>query len=86
MLGHTGFGQALGNWEMNAARSSFPQGSRPEKLTLRIETHPRGEVFTIDTLQPDGRATSSSTILYLDALPPIAGLPMFRNAIIAEGG
>jgi hypothetical protein len=68
-LGAAGFGQALGSWEMTAASSSFPEGPRPEKLTVRIESHSRGEVFTVDTLRRDGRATSSSTILYLDGMP-----------------
>jgi hypothetical protein len=38
-------------------------------LTLRIERHPKGEVFTLDRIETDGRKTSSSTILYLDGEP-----------------
>jgi hypothetical protein len=35
-------------------------------MTLRIEPHNRGEVLTLDILAVDGRASTSSTILYLD--------------------
>jgi hypothetical protein len=35
-------------------------------LTIRIEPHTKGEVFTLDRIEADGRAISSSTILYLD--------------------
>src|SRR5215469_1893856 len=57
-------GDAFGVWKLNPARSTLArdQGS----LTLRIEPHPRGEVFTLDTVAADGRATTSSTILYFD--------------------
>jgi len=57
-------GDAFGVWKLNLARSTLAgdQGS----VTLRIEPHPRGEVFTLDTVAADGRATTSSTILYFD--------------------
>ena len=35
-------------------------------MTIRIEPHTKGEVFTLDRIEADGRAISSSTILYLD--------------------
>jgi hypothetical protein len=67
------FGQGLdgatGTWKMNAARSTFAGSSPFKSLTLRIERHPKGEVFTLDRTEADGRTTSSSTILYLDGEP-----------------
>ena len=51
---------------MNAARSTFDGDTRPKALTVRIEAHARGEVFTIDRVEADGRVTTSSTILYFD--------------------
>ena len=36
-------------------------------VTLRIQPDTRGEVFTLDTVSADGRASTSSTILYFDA-------------------
>lgn len=36
---------------------------------MRIEPHANGEVFTVDKVERDGRATSDSTILYLDDKP-----------------
>ncbi len=33
---------------------------------MRIEPHAKGEVFTLDRIEADGRVTSSSTILYFD--------------------
>src|SRR6202163_4553480 len=57
-----------GTWKMNAARSTFAGGSPFKSLTVRIERHPKGEVFTLDRIETDGRTTSSSTILYLDEI------------------
>src|SRR5438105_695988 len=56
----------LGTWKMNAARSTFAGGTQPKSLSVRIEPHPKGEVFTLDRVESDGRATSSSSILYFD--------------------
>ena len=73
LLTATCFGQSLegtsGTWKMNAARSTFAGGSPFKSLTVRIERHPKGEVFTLDRIETDGRTTSSSTILYMDGEP-----------------
>ena len=73
LLPATCFGQGLdgasGTWRMNAARSTFAGGAPFKSLTMRIERHPRGEVLTLDRIETDGRATSSSTILYFDGEP-----------------
>jgi hypothetical protein len=67
------FGQGMegvsGTWKMNAARSTVAGGAPFKSLTVRIERHPKGEVFTLDRIETDGRTTSSSTILYLDGEP-----------------
>ena len=62
----TCFGQPFGTWKMNPARSIFSGGVQPKSFTVRIEPHPKGEVFTVDRTEPDGRTTSVSTILYFD--------------------
>jgi hypothetical protein len=41
----------------------------PKSLSVRIEPHAKGEVFTLDRVESDGRATSSSSILYFDGAP-----------------
>ena len=84
------FGQGLdgtyGTWKINSARSTFA-GSPFKSLTVRIERHPKGEVFTLDRIEADGRTTSSSTILYLDGEPRrVRGFRMFRHSIVAAGG
>jgi hypothetical protein len=64
LLSTTFFGQGLEGtsvtWKMIAARSTFAGGSEP---------HPRGEVFTLDRIETDGRTITSRTILYLDGEP-----------------
>jgi hypothetical protein len=55
-----------GTWKLNAARSTFAGDTQPRSLTIRIGPHAQGEVFTLDRTEADGRAISSSTILYLD--------------------
>jgi hypothetical protein len=58
-----------GVWKMNSGRSTFAGDAQPKSFTLRIEPHPRGEVFTLERVEQDGRATSESSILYLDGQP-----------------
>jgi hypothetical protein len=57
-------GEAFGVWGLNPASSTLAGDEK--SVTLRIEPHSRGEVFTLDTLATDGRASTFSTILYLD--------------------
>ena len=57
-------GEAFGIWKLNPARSTL--AGNDKSVTLRIEPHTQGEVFTLDTLATDGRASTFSTILYLD--------------------
>lgn len=59
-------GAAFGTWRLNAARSTFAEDTQPRSLTVRIEPHAKGEVFTLDRIEADGRSVSLSTILYLD--------------------
>ena len=59
-------GEADGAWKLNAARSTFAGDTQPRSFTIRIEPHAKGEVFTLDRIEADGRAISCSTILYLD--------------------
>jgi hypothetical protein len=67
------FGQgpenAHGTWKWNAARSTISGGAPFRSLTVRIEPHPKGEVFTLDRTGNDGRTTSSSMVLYFDGEP-----------------
>ena len=73
LLSATFFGQGLeatsGTWKINPARSTFAGGAPFKSLIARIERHPKGEVFTLDRIEADGRTTSYSTILYLDGQP-----------------
>jgi len=56
----------FGTWRLNAARSTFAGDTQPKSLTLRIEPHAKGEVFTLDRTETNGRSTSSSVLLYFD--------------------
>src|SRR5215469_5818314 len=67
LFGASGWaGGAFGTWMMNPARSTLASYPRPKSITIRIESHAKGEVFTLDRIEADGRATTSSTLLYLD--------------------
>jgi hypothetical protein len=59
-------GAVYGTWKLNFARSTFTGGAQPRSFTIRIDPHAKGEVFTLDRVEADGRAISASTILYLD--------------------
>lgn len=59
-------GNAFGIWKLNPARSTDRQ---PDDLIVRFESHPKGEVFTLDRIARDNRVTTSSTILYFDGKP-----------------
>src|SRR5260370_2138912 len=86
------FGQTSGTWKLNAARSTFAGGAPFKSLIARIERHPKGEVFTLDRIETDGRTTSSSTILYLDGEPRrfdafrLPGIPFSRAAATRSPG
>ena len=60
------FAQTFGTWSLNPGRSTFAGDTPPKSLTIRIEPHPKGEVFTFDRVEANGRTTSVSSILYLD--------------------
>jgi hypothetical protein len=59
----------LGVWQIDSSRSIFTGQVKPRKLTVRIEPHVKGEVFTLDRTEADGRSTSFSSILYFDGVP-----------------
>jgi hypothetical protein len=61
-----GAGAAYGTWTLNAAQSTFAGDTQPKSFTIRIEPHAKGEVFTVDRIEADGRVISSSILLYLD--------------------
>jgi hypothetical protein len=60
---------AFGTWKIDLPRSTFAGDSQPKSLTVRIEAHPKGELFTLHRVEADGRTISSSSILYLDGEP-----------------
>jgi hypothetical protein len=65
LLGATSWaGEVFGMWKLDPARSTLIENQK--RVTIRIEPHPRGEVFTLDTIAADGRASTVSTILYFD--------------------
>ena len=59
----------FGTWKVKTNRSTFAGVGAPKSLTVRIEPHAKGEVFTLDRVESDGRVTSSSSILYFDSTP-----------------
>lgn len=59
-------GAAYGTWKLNVAQSTFAGDTQPKSFTIRIEPHAKGEVFTVDRIEADGRVISSSILLYLD--------------------
>jgi hypothetical protein len=59
--------EAFGVWKLNPARSTLVENQK--SVTVRIAPHTRGEVFTLDTMAADGRASTFSTILYFDGKP-----------------
>ena len=59
-------GEVFGIWKANLIRST---DANPKSLVVRFEPHAKGEVFTLDHVDRDGRSTTTSTILYLDNKP-----------------
>ena len=56
----------FGTWQLNPARSTFAGDTQPKSLTVRIEPHAKGEVFTLDRTETNGQSTTSSVLLYFD--------------------
>ena len=59
-------GTAFGTWIVNPARSTSARSPRAKSITIRFEPRAKGEVFTMDRIEADGRSMTSSTLLYLD--------------------
>ncbi len=56
-------------WKMDVSRSKITGFAPPKSFIVPIEPHAKGEVFTLDRIESDGRAMSSSTVLYFDGAP-----------------
>jgi len=56
----------FGIWKLDPARSTFAGDTQPNSLTVRIEPHAKGEVFTLDRTETNGQSTTSSVLLYFD--------------------
>jgi hypothetical protein len=69
VMASTAFAQTFGAWELNPGRYTLSGSVPPKSFVLRIEPHRKGEIFTVNTVETDGRRTSSSSILYLDGTP-----------------
>ena len=56
---------------LSELRSSFALGipAAIRRFRLRIERHAKGEVFTVERTEQDGRSSSDSTILFFDRKP-----------------
>jgi hypothetical protein len=57
---------AVGVWNMIPGHSTFAVDRPPRTVTLRIESHSKGEVLTMERTELDGHSTSESILLYLD--------------------
>lgn len=61
------FGQILGTWKMNPAKSKHnDQAPFPRSLAIRYEPHPEGEMVTIWRITQAGRSETDSFILRYD--------------------
>ena len=60
---HAGAADAFGVWRINFNRST---NAHNQAVVVRFEPHSKGEVFTLEMVDRDGRSTTTSTILYLD--------------------
>ena len=56
---------AYGTWKMNPSRSRLTPPDAGA-ITVRIEPHTKGEVFTYERTQKNGQATTFSVVLYFD--------------------
>jgi hypothetical protein len=68
-LFRTGIGGRFRNLEDECGPIELRGRNSLQELTVRIQRHPKGEVFTSDRIETDGRTTKSSAILYLDGEP-----------------
>ena len=69
MVAAHGAESVFGIWKVDTTRSTPKEGIQPMAITVRIDPHAKGEVFTLDRIEADGRSIGSSTILYFDGAP-----------------
>lgn len=67
LLAGSCFGQALGTWKMNPAKSWYTSGPLPKALTVRYEPHREGETSTWYSKRADGTSETISRVLHFDA-------------------
>ena len=53
-LGATAFAQAVGNWKLNVAKSTYHKGQAPKSTTLMYEPAGEGIKVTVDSVPTDG--------------------------------
>jgi hypothetical protein len=67
LLGVPGWADdAFGTWTVNPVRSTSAGDPHPRAVSVRIERHAKGEVFTLDQIREKGEKVTISMILYLD--------------------
>jgi len=69
MVAAHGAESVFGIWKVDTTRSTPKRGIQPVEITVRIDPHAKGEIFTLDRIEADGRSISLSTILYFDGAP-----------------
>jgi hypothetical protein len=73
----------FGTWRVNLTRSTGPDS---DLVKVRLEPHGKGEVFTVERVHADGRATTSSTILFRYSAARFSGFGLFRHPIVPAFG
>src|SRR5262249_39593229 len=87
LLGVLGWADdVFGTWKVNSAHSTFVEDPHPRAVTVRIEWHAKGEVFTLDQIRGNGQAVTTSNLLPRRRGAGVPRRSMFRYPVLAPSG
>jgi hypothetical protein len=78
---------AIGNWQINLAKSKYARGTAPANLRVRIEAAGQGVKVTATTVRQNGQKIEVHYTAYLDGKDyPVTGSPDYDSVSLTRKG
>ena len=78
---------AIGNWQLNLAKSKYAPGTAPANLRVTVEAAGQGVKVTATTVRQNGQKTVVEYTAYLDGKDyPVTGSPDYDSVSLKRNG
>jgi hypothetical protein len=78
---------AIGNWQINLAKSKYARGTAPANLRVKIEAAGQGVKVTATTIRQNGQKIEVHYTAYLDGQDyPVSGSPDYNTVSLTRKG